>query len=153
MCEDNISILCATDEKYVPWCGIMLTSVFENNMDCIIDVYILVDSPMSKSVQKRFARMGNKYRSHIHWIIVNDEILKKFSIKGMDYWSIATYYRLFAAELLPETVHRILYLDCDIIVDGSIRPLWNIDMESSAVGGVCDIFEFSGSCQKDCLIL
>ena len=29
----TINILCATDDNYVPYCGIMLTSVFDNNKD------------------------------------------------------------------------------------------------------------------------
>ena len=29
-----INILCATDDNYVPYCGIMLTSLFENYYWC-----------------------------------------------------------------------------------------------------------------------
>ena len=31
--KNTINILCAADNKYIPYCGIMLTSVFENNKD------------------------------------------------------------------------------------------------------------------------
>ena len=32
--------------------------------------------------------------------------------------SLATYYRLMLPEVLPVTLDKILYLDCDIIVNG-----------------------------------
>ena len=74
--------------------------------------------------------------------------MERFPIKGMSYWSIATYYRLYASELLPESVHRILYLDCDIIVNGKLDYLWEIDMTDKAAGVVPDIFEYDGHFQR-----
>ena len=35
------------------------------------------------------------------------------------------YYRLLAAQLLPDTLDRVLYLDPDILVINSLQPLWN----------------------------
>lgn len=39
--KDRISIFCATDENYIPYCGIMLISLFENNRQNDIDIYVL----------------------------------------------------------------------------------------------------------------
>ena len=40
----HYNILCATDDNYVPYCGIMLTSLFENNKEADINVYILTEN-------------------------------------------------------------------------------------------------------------
>lgn len=140
--NDKINILCATDDNYVPYCGIMLTSVFENNKDADVDVYVIIDKPLSLSNEKRFRKLSAKYGQKIEFVMINQAQLSLFPTKGMDYWSIAMYYRIFAEELLPKEVGKILYLDCDIIVKESLAALWKIDMSDKAVGVVHDIFTF-----------
>ena len=130
MDKEIVSILCATDNNYAPCCGVMLSSVFESNRDSRVMAYVLIDKPMDRWNTSRFAKLAQKYESSIVFVMVNNSYLEKFPIKGMDYWSIATYYRLYVAELLPKDVHRILYLDCDIIVKGNLCPLFQMDMEN-----------------------
>ena len=40
------------------------------------------------------------------------------------YYGVYIYYRLFAPVLLPKDIDRILYLDCDIIVDGDVSEMY-----------------------------
>src|SRR5262245_42672933 len=35
-----------------------------------------------------------------------------------------TYYRLLLPELLPTTLHRVIYLDCDVYVGRDLAGLW-----------------------------
>lgn len=137
-----LHILCATDDNYVPYCGVMLTSVFENNKDVSIHVYVIIDKPLSLSNRRRFQELAEKYHQQIEYLLINKEQLSIFPTKGMDYWSIAMYYRIFAEELIPQEINRVLYLDCDIIVRGSLASLWNVDMTGKAIGVVPDIFSF-----------
>lgn len=139
MMNQTINILCSTDENYVPYCGVMLTSLFESNKENEIHVYVLLDKPLSSRSQNKFSNLARRYSNTINYILVDSSFLKKFPIKGNSYWSIATYYRIYAAELLPETIDKILYLDCDIIVDGSLEHLWSMDLSDYAAGVVPDI--------------
>ena len=41
------------------------------------------------------------------------------------------YYRLLAPFFLPEHLHRILYLDPDILVINPLRPLWETDLRGN----------------------
>ena len=43
-----------------------------------------------------------------------------------------------AARLLPHEVSKAIYLDCDIIVAGSLEPMWDTDLEGKAIAGVKD---------------
>ena len=45
------------------------------------------------------------------------------------YWTRAMYYRLLAAELLPRSLDRGLYLDPDILVINPVRALYDTDLE------------------------
>mgnify|MGYP000340970466 CR=1 FL=1 len=42
-----------------------------------------------------------------------------------------TYYRLFAAQLLPREVNRVLYLDPDLVVVHSIDQLYRLDFKGN----------------------
>ncbi|MEB3364517.1 glycosyltransferase family 8 protein [Lactobacillus sp. R2/2] len=39
------------------------------------------------------------------------------------------YFRLLSSKILPADLHRIIYLDPDILVINSIVPLWQLDLE------------------------
>lgn len=142
MVKDKLNILCATDDNYVPYCGIMLTSVFENNRKNEVNVYVIIDKPLSTHNENRFRKLSSKYGRKIEYLMIEKSQLSQFPTKGMDYWSIAMYYRIFAEELLPQDIDKIIYLDCDIIVRSSLIPLWNIDLTNKAVGVVSDIFTY-----------
>lgn len=53
----------------------------------------------------------------------------------------ATYYRLFLQKFLDEDIDRLLYLDGDIVVTGSLRPLWETKLNGYAIGAVTDMSE------------
>lgn len=132
------NILCATDDNYVPYCGIMLTSLFKNNYNENIHVFILT-AGISKSNQTKLNELANTYSQTIDIIIVNAESFKKCPIRpDKDHVSIATYYRLAVTELLPKDIDRILYLDCDMIIHNSIKELYDVNLSQYACAAVKD---------------
>jgi lipopolysaccharide biosynthesis glycosyltransferase len=48
-----------------------------------------------------------------------------------------TYFRLMIGSLFPE-LDRLLYLDCDLVVRKSLRPLWNTPLCGKTLGAVED---------------
>lgn len=52
--------------------------------------------------------------------------------------SSITYARLRIPDVFPEEVERVLYLDGDLLVLGSLRPLWETDLGGCVVGAVHD---------------
>jgi lipopolysaccharide biosynthesis glycosyltransferase len=51
---------------------------------------------------------------------------------------VATYYRYVIADCIP-AVDKIIYLDCDMLVLDSLKPLWNTDISGHYVAGVSDM--------------
>jgi lipopolysaccharide biosynthesis glycosyltransferase len=51
------------------------------------------------------------------------------------------FLRLFLPDIVPG-YRRILYLDCDIRIDGSIAPLFGLDMKSATIAAVADFTEY-----------
>ena len=135
--QNKYHILCATDDKYVPYCGIMLTSLFENNIGGEFCVHILSEG-LNEQNRNDLTKFAIKYGQSIEFLTIDKEILKNCPIKESDYVSLATYYRILAPMLLSTDIDIILYLDCDIIINNNIAELYNINLSGYAIGGVID---------------
>jgi len=133
-----MNILCSTDEKYVPYCGIMLTSLFANIIGGgKTNVYLMTEH-LSPNSLAYFKQLSDQYNATITPIIVKSDYVKRFPIKLTDHVSLAAYYRLFAPMFLPKEVKKIIYLDCDMIINGPLNKLWETDIDNYALGAVYD---------------
>lgn len=139
--KTKINIVCATDDRYAPYCGVMLTSLFENNKDSQVEVYIMIGKPLQEQNQVKFVELAKQYGTKITYCVVNTRFLEQLPInkENINRWSIAIYYRLYAEELLPSTIDKVLYLDCDTIVNSSLKELFDMDWDGIAVGAVPDM--------------
>ena len=131
-----MDILCATDDCFAPYCGIMLTSLFENNKNHQCRVFIIVSQPLKRKNTRRFTKLGKTYGQQLSFIIIDDSFLHEFpKLRN----SLVTYYRLFAEGLLPKSINKVLYLDADIIVNTDLFQLWDIDLTDQAIAVVEEI--------------
>lgn len=127
-----MNILCSTDTNYVPFCGVMLTSLFENNKEKDIIVYVLTND-LSKSAEGKLNELATYYSQQIRIVRVDESAFNNCPIDALnDHVSIATYFRLATADLLPRNIDRILYLDCDIIVAGALGEFYGSDFDGKA---------------------
>jgi len=136
----KLDIACSTDNNYLQHCAAMLCSVFENNKDHTITVHLL-HHELSDESQTFLTQLAKRYENTIIFYDIDMDKLGKLFID--QHWhpnlSIASYYRLMLASLLNESVEKVLYLDCDIIVLGDLSPLFKIDMSEYGVAAVEDI--------------
>lgn len=134
-------IVYASDDKFAEILGVSLVSLYENSRDMEdIAVYIL-DSGITKENRKKLLTVCKNYcRRKIVFIPVKS-ISDRLSMDvAADRGSLSQYARLFISSDLPECLTRVLYLDCDIIVNQSIHELWNLDLQGKTIGGLMDAF-------------
>lgn len=133
------NILYQFNEKYAPYAGVSITSLFENNPKAeSITVYILGEG-LSKDSKDRFRELGDKYKRTIIFKETSDVIDK------MKQWGIPSYRGSYAANLrlflplfLENDVERIIYIDSDTIIAAPLDELYGIDMQECALGMVLD---------------
>lgn len=53
-------------------------------------------------------------------------------------WMFDSYSRLFLDRLLPREVKRVIYLDGDVLVLGSLKQLWELDLRGKCCGACMD---------------
>lgn len=137
-----MDIVCSTDSKYIMPTGVMLTSLFESNKGEVVTVHLLHDKA-SASLLEPIRSIAASYHQVIHFYQVNDETFRDFPI-GLDYQldhvgsSLATYYRLYLTEILPDSLDRVIYLDGDVLVVDKLVDLWHTDITGYALAAVPD---------------
>lgn len=124
-----MNIACATDNNYAPYCGIMLTSLFENNKNHSFSVYILSQG-LSEEHCSKFDTLAKRYNSEIIIVEIDNTIFSNCRFWALDHVTVATFYRLLLPTVLPKDMDRVLYLDCDIIVNHRIDELYMQDMDN-----------------------
>ena len=134
---DAIRILCATDDNYVPYTGVMLTSLFESNKHETFEVFILTRG-INRENANKLQSLAILYQNEIHIQEVNPAMFSGCPIRPGDHVTLETYFRLLTPELLPERIERILYLDVDMVINGPVRALWDWNIDRYAVGAVRD---------------
>lgn len=117
-----MNILFSINAKFMDLTKICIRSIVRFNKD--IDFYILHHDLN----QEHMDDLRNSFlRCTFHFIEVKEEEFKEFPISSR--YPLEIYYRLFASDLLPKTLDRILYLDVDIVVIQSLMELYNMDFE------------------------
>jgi lipopolysaccharide biosynthesis glycosyltransferase len=123
--KPTINILFSCDTNYAMPMTVCITSIFENNKENQVDIYILY-STLSDQQKEILTNLAQTYSQKIHLIAVPDHY---FSNAPTLRWTKETYYRLLINELLPKELERIIYLDCDTLVNRSLLNLYNFNLE------------------------
>lgn len=137
-----MDIAICINENYLMPSGVMLCSLFENNKEEQIVVHALLGKDGDKCKQP-LKDLTSKYHQKILFYDMSQISMDDFPV-GLHFQesfiTIEAYYRLFLMNVLPRTMDKVLYLDSDIVICGSIRELWEIDISDVAVGAVPDCF-------------
>ena len=134
--SDPIHLLCAADARYGGYAGIMLSSVLRANPGERFEIHLLSDRMRRRDLRK-IASLAARAGSHCTVYDVAPR-LGGYSHGVGNHLSRTAYARLVIADLLPASVGRILYLDCDIICTGALRPLWQLRDAIPLLGMVPD---------------
>ena len=129
-----MNILYTLNDKFVPQVAAGITSVCENNKDVDKIVFYLMSLNISDENKKKLKKYIKKYKNRsIEFIELND-MKKHFSFDfDTTGWNPIVLARLLLDKLLPKDIDRILYLDGDTIVRGSLKELYEINMDNYSI--------------------
>ena len=135
----KMNILLSTDRNYIPIVKALLHSLYDNNRDCAISIHLLhseLDEDELNDIYKTVQLYDGKFYSYkIDISGFGDTICRPTRLP------MEAYYRLFCLDYLPKSVKKVLYLDCDIIINGSIKELYNVDLTGLMFAAADDFHE------------
>lgn len=134
-----IPIFFACDDAYIPFLAVALASLEKNaSRNYYYAIKILHVNSITKA---NMAKIIKKYQVEnfvIEFVDVAETVKQfydKFHVR--DYYSKATYYRLFIPQLYPQ-YKKALYLDSDIVVLGDVSRLYHTPLGRNLVGAITD---------------
>lgn len=136
--EKAVPIVLSANDAFSPYLDVMIRSIVansngENNYDLIV-LYSNISERNQKLIKE--AAKGRDNIS-IRFAKVSDyfDVSKLFVDQHL---SVETYFRLIIPELMPG-YGKILYLDCDMVVDDDVAKLYQLDIGNALIGAAKDI--------------
>lgn len=126
--EDRIQILTTMNEAYLPRLQVLLTSIRVSQPEDEFDIW-LIHSGIGQKALDPVARQCAMTGYGFHPVMIDSSAFTGAPVSRQ--YPREMYYRLLAPFFLPESLHRILYLDPDILVINSLLPLWETDLQEN----------------------
>ena len=126
------------NERYLPYAGVSITSLLENNRGAeSITLYLLLEN-VSEEGRGKLTALAERYGRRAV-IVETAGLLGKVEALGIPQYrgSSAANLRLFFPDTLPAE-GRLLYLDSDTLILDSLEPLFSADLGGAWLGMVRD---------------
>ena len=134
----DMNIVFAVNDRYASKLGVTIVSILENNKDEKFNFFVL-SSDFSDNSKQSIDKIKQKYQNwNIKYIVPDNTLFESLKL-NIEYISVETYYRYVIANVLPEQ-SKALYLDADLVVNGSLTDLYNLNLKNRYCAGVKDLY-------------
>lgn len=139
MQEEKMNILMTIDRNYLPPLLVALDSIGKSNRGTDIDVYVAHSKLLDEDFDKINETVKN-YDINVVPVKLDDDLFENTPVD--DRLSKETFYRLLAFKFLPESVEKCLYLDPDIYVLRSLKPLYDTEMGENIIAASSHTYSY-----------
>ena len=129
----SIPIVTGSDDNYAIGVAGLIASLGRTNSGVDLTVLSL---GISEQNQQRLIALGHAYDVSVSVIEIDRALVEKLCVKRK-HITAATFLRLLIPDLFPEA-ENLLYLDCDMMVVGSLQPLYDLDLAENLIGAVIE---------------
>ncbi|QIB32601.1 glycosyltransferase family 8 protein [Ancylobacter pratisalsi] len=126
----------ATDTAYVELTAVLLASLSDRAGADVGAVYVFCDGVSPADKEKMRLSYG---RDGLEFVDLTDAMGAFAARPVNNHLSRTAYARILMPLTLADATGRLLYIDCDTLVNGSLAPLAEIDMQGHALAAVDDI--------------
>lgn len=118
--------------EYVKYLKVLMISVYENNKDVIEGdgiTFWCLHNALEDNHKAEINEIAARYNQKVEYIYVNVHIFDKLPTTRS--YPRNVYFTLLIHQFLPKKLHRALYLDIDIVVNGSLKKFYNLPFEDN----------------------
>lgn len=136
---NKINVCISCDNNYSKYAGVVIASILCNAEDNDNLSFYVLDGGISDIKKQQILSLKSIKNCEINFVPINaSDFVEYQKVCTHKYLTIAAYYRLKLASLLSQ-VNKVIYFDCDIIVNTSLKELYNSDLSGYLIAGVSDI--------------
>lgn len=149
--ENNVPVVFAANDSYVPYLAVALKSLIENtsrekNYDIIVlhaditeqnQARLTRELVQAENISLRFKNVAPIYNKY-----------KDYDLRVFDQLSVETYFRFFIQDIMPD-YDKVVYLDSDLTVLADVAELYDTPMGNNLLAAVRDA-DSAGAFNGDC---
>lgn len=135
---NGINVVYQCSDLYSKIAGVSMFSLLDNSKDIdLLQIYI-IDVGISCENKRRLRELAEVFGRKLIFVDAQEKI-EKFKGKGLKpyHGSYGMYLKFFLDEMI-DCEERALYLDCDTIINRSIKELVNIELDGKAMAMSAD---------------
>ena len=134
-----INVCLACDDNYAKYAGVVIASALANAASDDDLCFYILDGGIKDKNKKKLLELKSIKDCQIRFIEIDNSLFTDYmDVKTHAYISLPTFYRLKLPSLLPN-VKRVIYFDCDFVINSSLKNLFNTKMGAYPIAGVMDI--------------
>lgn len=140
MIETPVHVVLAADNNFAMPMAVTIQSILDNSSTHTHYFIHILDGGIAKKSRLKILNSLASERCQINWIDAK-QIEKKLSALALPIkscFSIVTYFRFMLADVLPNSISRVIYLDSDVVVLNDLETLWNTELDEFALAAVID---------------
>jgi lipopolysaccharide biosynthesis glycosyltransferase len=151
MVENSMITVCYTaDSGYAMQVAVSMVSMLDHNKTQKIQFYILGDN-YNEDIRRKFKQVEQNYHTNIQIldirnkmrILADTALAKEPGIMKNGIISFM-FARLFMGSSLPESITKVIYIDCDTLYINDIRKLYDTQLEDEKIfAAVRDLWPIS----------
>ena len=124
-----LPIVMATNEKYAPYLSVAVESIKATSRH-LVDIFVFYTSLSLRTIRK----LESLSSDQVKVVTVNvSRYICSADLYAKAHYSVEMYYRLVIADIFRGHA-KVLYIDCDVVVLGDLRDLFETDVEGYVLG-------------------
>ena len=133
--KNKITISYAPDDRYLDQTIVSMTGAVINNPHT---EFVILYSNLNAESLFKLEKFKTETLSSIRMVKIDPSEFDGFPMSG---WvTKEAWFRVKLPDLCPD-LDRILYLDCDTVVNGDLSELWETNLEGCFLGAVEDVWD------------
>lgn len=139
--DASINVCMACNDKYAPYCALTIYTLLKNSdKSQKYDILIMETNISSLNKERIYGLSKGREQVSIRFIDMT-QMEKAVEYDVGAYYSVETNFRLYLFSDLFKEYHKMLYLDCDIVVLKDCFRLYQMDLEGCA-GAAAEDYTF-----------
>jgi len=128
--ENSIEVLVTINQNYIKPLEVMMYSMNLNNPHSNFRIWVIYED-IDDAALNGLKGFANKLGFDLETLAMNQDFQFPQSLINLHDYPKEMYFRLLCGDILPASLHKIIYLDPDILIINSIKSLWNLDLNGN----------------------
>lgn len=132
---EQMHICFASDDHYAPYMGMAVFSILQNAYPQERFRFYVLNNKISPENKRNVESLAQYHPFEISWLPLDESVFKDCDAKRKTL-TLSTFGRYLIPKLI--SADKVLYLDCDVFVRGSLAALWRTELGDNYLAGAPD---------------